>query len=308
MHEIDFAKGHGTRNDFVLFTDADGTIRLTAEQVRALCDRRAGIGADGVLRAVRGRHVPQWDGNPEVWFMDYRNADGSIAEMCGNGLRVFARYLVEQGLADGPAFDVGTRAGLRRVTIGEDGMAAADMGEVRVGGVVTVFHSGARYLARAVDVGNPHAVVVLQPGQSVDAINLTCGPSWEPESAFPDGVNVEFLEAGGSGLRMRVHERGVGETFSCGTGVVAAAAAFCAAGGTPPEVVVNVLGGTLRVRFDHPVWLNEGIAAPAEPPMRHPRAVLIGPAVIVAHGSVDLDALSAPAQRHAAPLSPSEAR
>ena len=98
---VTFAKGHGTRNDFVLFTDADDAEPLSPAQVRHLADRRGGVGGDGVLRAVRGAHVPEWEGDPDAWFMDYRNADGSLAEMCGNGVRVFARYLVEQGLAGG---------------------------------------------------------------------------------------------------------------------------------------------------------------------------------------------------------------
>ena len=280
MGEIDFAKGHGTLNDFVLFTDADGRLGLTAAQVRGLCDRRAGIGGDGVLRAVRGRHVPEWDGDPDVWFMDYRNADGSIAELCGNGLRVFARYLVERGLADGTAFDIGTRAGLRRVSLHAGGVIAAELGEACLGGPVTVIVDGTRYPATTVDVGNPHAVVFL-PGGQLDALDLTRPPTWEPSDAFPDGVNVEFVEVVAPGcLRLRVYERGVGETFSCGTGVVASAAVHAASCGCE-EVTVDVRGGRLAVQFDGP------------------QAVLIGPAVIVAHGRVDLDVLTDSAQRHA---------
>jgi len=304
---IDFAKGHGTLNDFVLFTDADDLVRLTDAQVQALCHRRAGLGADGVLRAVRARHVPEWTGEADLWFMDYRNADGSIAQMCGNGLRVFARYLVESGLADGPRVRVGTRAGLRVATLLDDGTVAASMGPARVGGHVTVRPGGSAldYAGRSVDVGNPHAVCFVPPasddqdldeqaagcgradpgepsqgGESVgslDALDLTRPPVWEPASAFPDGVNVEFVEVvGPARLRMRVHERGVGETCSCGTGVVAAAAAYRArTPDAPSEIGVDVPGGSLIVRFDRD------------------EAQLVGPAVIVAHGRVDVDACAA---------------
>src|SRR5260221_11166478 len=111
-----FAKGHGTGNDFLILPDPDDSLGLSPELVRSLCDRRTGVGADGILRAVRitAHHAPAPGLAVADWFMDYRNADGSIAEMCGNGLRVFARYLLAHGLADGPAFVVATRAGLRQ--------------------------------------------------------------------------------------------------------------------------------------------------------------------------------------------------
>src|ERR1700684_3169632 len=124
-----FAKGHGTGNDFVILPDTDDQLRLTPELVRRLCDRRTGIGADGVLRIVAGA-----DG-PGTWFMDYRNADGGIAEMCGNGIRVFARYLLDHALASGPELAIGTRAGVRRVRAaagqrdqGRPGELVAEMG------------------------------------------------------------------------------------------------------------------------------------------------------------------------------------
>ena len=273
MHEIDFAKGHGTRNDFVLFTDSDGRIELTDAQVRGLCDRRAGVGGDGILRAVRGRHVPEWDGDPDLWFMDYRNADGSTAAMCGNGLRVFARYLVEQGLAEGPRFRVGTRAGERWVALATDQITAG-LDEARVGGPVAVVLDGVRHPATKVDVGSLHAVTFLPPGQ-LDALDLTRAPSWEPAEVFPDGVNVEFVEVvAPDRLRMRVHERGIGETLSCGTGSAAAAAVHASSSGWTDEITVDVPGGSLSVRF------------------HGSEAVLTGPAVIVAHGRVDLDQLA----------------
>jgi len=274
MGTLEFAKGHGTKNDFVLVADPDDRLALTPELVRALCDRRVGVGADGVLRAVRGAHVAEWAGEPGVWFMDYRNADGSVAEMCGNGLRVFARYLADEGLADGPSMDIGTRAGLRRAVLRPDGLVDASMGQVRLGADVEVALGGQVYPARAVDVGNPHAVAFVPPG-TVDGLDLSVAPSWQPAEAFPDGVNCEFAEIVGSRhIKMRVFERGVGETFSCGTGIVASAALFCADAGDG-EVEVDVRGGRLTVTVDAG------------------QATLTGPAVVVAHGTLDLEALGA---------------
>ncbi len=266
MH-IEFAKGHGTRNDFVLFADPDNLFDLTAGQVAFLCDRRGGIGADGVLRAVRAESVPGAGAPAGTWFMDYRNADGSIAEMCGNGLRVFLRYLDEEGLVTGTDVDVLTRAGLRKGTFLPDGRIAVTMGAVRFGTPVTVGVGESRWSATSVDVGNPHAVAVLTSAEELDALELGRPPAWEPSGAFPDGVNVEFVVREGPGrIRLRVHERGVGETSSCGTGVVAAAAAMH----DFDHYTVEVPGGTLEVD------------------LAGEEAVLTGPAVIVARGTCTL--------------------
>ena len=146
---VDFAKGHGTRNDFVLIADPDDLLDLSEDQVAFLCDRRAGIGADGILRAVRASQVAEWDGDPDVWFMDYRNADGSIAEMCGNGLRVFLRYLAEEGLVDPGYASVATRSGLRSGRFLADGRIAVTMGPVTFGEPVTVTR-GRGVLARPI--------------------------------------------------------------------------------------------------------------------------------------------------------------
>src|SRR5919108_2575815 len=133
-----FVKGHGTENDFVILPDPGGSLDLTPAMVARLCDRRAGIGADGVLRVVRTKAVLPGDGEAlpgdgeAEWFMDYRNADGSVAEMCGNGIRVFARYLVRHGLAAGPEFTVATRSGPRLVRMRAGGGVTADMGSVAV--------------------------------------------------------------------------------------------------------------------------------------------------------------------------------
>ena len=271
---LDFAKGHATLNDFVLVTDADGSHPLSADDVRFLADRRAGIGGDGVLRAVRGRHVPGWDGDPEAWFMDYRNADGSLAEMCGNGARLFARYLVEEGLVppDAATIDFGTRAGPRRATPLPDGRVRVWMGRPQVeDAAASVSVDGHDWPATAVDVGNPHAVAVVA-ADDLAALDLSRQPAWRPDDRFPHGVNVEFVDVvGDRHLRLRVHERGVGETASCGTGTVAAAVAVASARGTGDGTwQIDVPGGTLEVELaERQAWLT-------------------GPAVIVARGRVRL--------------------
>ena len=260
MRELAFVKGHGARNDFVLFTDPEGRVELSDAEVARVCDRRAGIGADGVLRAVRDA-----DGQ---WFMDYRNADGSIAEMCGNGLRVFLRWLAERDLVDdSAAVRIATRAGLRTGWFMADGRISVTMGTVTTGDQVTVSLPGYAWAATSANVGNPHAVVRLGSEGELARLDLDLAPSWTPQSAFPDGVNVEFyVQKTVDRLQLRVHERGVGETQSCGTGVVAAAA-VAAPGAT---CVVRVPGGELEVD------------------LTGPEAVLTGPAVIVASGEFRL--------------------
>lgn len=266
-----FAKGHGTLNDFVCLSDPDGALTLTDDQLRFLCDRRAGIGGDGTLRVVRARHVPGFEQFGDAWFMDYRNADASIAEMCGNGLRVFLRYLQTEGLIEDAPVDIVTRAGVRRGEFLPDGAIRVSMGlPVLAPEPVTVTAGGRRFSAAVIDVGNPHAAVVLAPGE-LDGIDLTTEPGY-PEHVFPLRANVEFVEpVGAHHVRMRVWERGVGETFSCGTGTVAAAvAAAAAAGERTGSWRVDPPGGSLLVELT------------AE------QAHLTGPAVIVARGKVDL--------------------
>ena len=299
--ELRIAKGHGTENDFVLVPDPDGTLELTGRAVRALCDRRAGLGADGVIRVVRSRCLPEGEalaGRAE-WFMDYRNADGSPAEMCGNGVRVFVRYLLRHGLADlpvGAALPVGTRAGAR-VVRREGGLLAVDLGPWRLpggraalaagGDVGVMAHGGDRPApGLRVEVGNPHVVTRAEDLMALDAVRLDRAPVLEP--APPGGANVEFAvrtdvpRAAGRDrgrLRMRVHERGSGETRSCGTGVVAAALATraLAGPGAPGDWTVDVPGGRLEVRI------------PGKDPLEGRSVWLVGPAVLVAAGTVDPD-------------------
>lgn len=257
-----FAKGHGTGNDFVIVPDPDGAHDFSRERVAHICDRRFGVGGDGLLRVVRSAQHPDaadYAGDAE-WFMDYFNADGSYAEMCGNGLRVFVRYLLDAGLARGPEIAVATRAGVRRaVTTGVD--LRVDMGTPVLLGPSTATVGGVTYPGIGVDMGNPHLVCAVP---DVDALDLGTAPVFDPEF-FPGGVNVEFTQ----GTRMRVYERGVGETLSCGTG--ACAVAVVALGGKTGSTPVEVPGGRLVVTLDgETCWLS-------------------GPAVIVAAGELSLE-------------------
>jgi len=248
-----FAKGQGTGNDFVILPDPDGLLELPASLVARLCDRRFGVGGDGVLRVVRtaaaGSEIPAGQDAAE-WFMDYRNADGSVAEMCGNGVRVFVRYLLDFGLASGPELAVATRAGLRRVAEHADGQLTVDMGAARVTGEGSVDLGGQRLDGLAISVGNPHLACVID--LPLWEIDLTAPRLLAPDN-LAGGVNVEILRITGEHeAEMRVHERGSGVTLSCGTGTVAAAvAAAVRAGdwqaGRELPWTVRVPGGRLAV-------------------------------------------------------------
>lgn len=289
---LPFLKGHGTENDFVIVPDADGRVELSAAAVARLCDRRAGIGADGLLRVVRSAAHPEAAGmaGEAEWFMDYRNSDGSVAEMCGNGVRVFARYLQRAGLAGAGDLAVATRAGVRRVHIAKtdpDGIP----GEITVGmgravlpeGQVTVAVDDRSWPARNVNMGNPHAVAFV--GSLDDAGTLYTAPAVTPAAAYPAGVNAEFVvDRGERHVAMRVHERGSGETRSCGTGACAVMVAAARRDGADPAVTgrpvtytVDVPGGRLVI--------TEGADGEIE---------MTGPAVIVAEGVVDAEWLRAP--------------
>jgi diaminopimelate epimerase len=278
-------KGHGTENDFVIVPDPDGALgaRLTPQAVALICDRRRGIGADGLIRIVPTRLVDDVaeQATDAPWCMDYRNADGSIAEMCGNGARVAARYLDDAGLVDGSGFTLATRGGPRTIRRSDDGYAVdlgtADlMPEGRAGSVIVGDRS---WQATGVHLPNPHAVVFVadldEAGPLLDAPRLSV-----PE-AFPDGVNTEFVVSEAPGwISMRVYERGSGETRSCGTGAAAAAVAarqrvLDAGQSAPSRWVVHVPGGRLGVESD-----DAG------------RIVLTGPAVIVAEVTIRSELLA----------------
>lgn len=256
---IRFTKGHGTRNDFVIVADPDGALAVEEAWVASLCDRRGGIGGDGLLRVVATPKVPGYEQHAAAapWFMDYRNADGSIAEMCGNGVRVFGRYLVDRGLAEPGTFGVATRSGVKTVTVPADGGdVTVDMGvpvrPERSAQITWQSDAGPRTAGSVhVDMGNPHAVVFVDT--LAEAGELCEAPQWSPAEVYPDGVNIEFVARTGDRaehrIAMRVFERGVGETESCGTGACAAMLAAAVRDGAAPGTpyTVDVPGGRLVI-------------------------------------------------------------
>jgi diaminopimelate epimerase len=283
---VEFAKGHGTQNDFVLLPDVDAELTLSAARVAALCDRRRGLGADGVLRVTTAAaaaaagvldRLPDGVGADD-WYMDYRNADGSTAQMCGNGVRVFAHYLRASGLEARDEFVVGSLAGPRLVTLhrvdATNADVTVDMGKASRLGSGEAVIGGRRFAGMAIDVGNPH-LACLDPELTAEALAAldVAAPVDFDHAQFPDGVNIEVLTAPVGGvIRMRVHERGVGETRSCGTGTVAAAvAALAADGATGAEtgsLTVRVLGGDVVVTVTDAT------------------SYLRGPSVLVARGEI----------------------
>ncbi|GAB7190665.1 diaminopimelate epimerase [Kineococcus sp. NUM-3379] len=308
-----FAKGHGTANDFVLVPDPDGAWDPTPAEVAAICARRTGIGADGLIRAVRAGALEAGAATAAQaeWFMDYRNSDGSLSEMCGNGIRVYAEYLLREGLVppeagDGRWWSIGTRGGVKRVRREADGTWTAHMGRwhlpggqraARAAGDALVAVPGLDGVVRpalSVDLGNPHTVVALASTDELAAADLTRPPTVDP--APPHGTNVELvvplfaLDVTGDSrpdvgeVAMRVHERGSGETMSCGTGACAAALAtrLWAGPGAPDVWRVDVPGGRLVVTIETGGGGVEGTV------------LLGGPAEIVAEGVLDAAWLAGP--------------
>jgi len=326
-----FAKGHGTENDFVIIPDPDGEVDLTPGLVARLCDRRAGLGADGVLHAVRMPGAPTGDRAPDrgsapgpgsgtasgpgprsglgaglpleagydagaaaadgaEWFMDYRNADGSVAEMCGNGVRVFGRYLLEHRLVPGPEFTVATRAGTRLVRREPDGEITVDMGQPQVLGTGRATLAGRPLRGLRVSLGNPHlACVVDGPLAEFD---LSQPPRTDGEE-FPDGVNLELVRVVGSAhIAMLVHERGSGPTRSCGTGAVAAAVAAAAvaaaaAGPSPAPADPAAAGPSSAAAVPPGTWIVDVPGGRLRVTLDGRTSLLSGPAVIVAEGELD---------------------
>lgn len=266
MSEIHFTKGHGTGNDFVLFSDPDGKVDLSEDQIRFLCDRHFGIGADGVIRVVRSKNLKEGkrslEEDPDAeWFMDYFNSDGSSSEMCGNGIRVFTKFLIENELATleaGQTLPVGTRSGVKDIQANSKGFQI-DMGRWQLTGEEPLVRARNLKVARpglGIKVGNPHVVVALSSEKELESADLSWIPILDPEPV--DGANVELVvpkdplvKDGVGRIRMRVHERGSGETLSCGTGAVAAALAtrYWAGEGAPNHWQVEVPGGVLGVRM-----------------------------------------------------------
>ncbi|MUL67222.1 diaminopimelate epimerase [Mycobacterium sp. CBMA 234] len=278
-----FSKGHGTQNDFVVLPDVDAELTLTPSVIAALCDRRRGLGADGLLRVTKagaaqnaGVFAELPDGvSADDWYMDYRNADGSIAQMCGNGVRVFAHYLRASGLEHRDEFVVGSLAGPRPVVLhavdAVNAEVTVEMGQARSFGTGKAVVAGRTFEGLAVDVGNPHLACV---DASLNMAGLTALDVGAPVSfdadQFPEGVNIEVLTAPAHGaVAMRVHERGVGETRSCGTGTVAATlAALVHAGEDTGSMRVVIPGGEVNVTITETT------------------SFLRGPSVLLAHGEL----------------------
>lgn len=282
MNELRIWKYQATGNDFVMTYDPDDRQPLAADEVRALCDRRFGIGGDGSIRVTRGA-----EGRP---FMDYRNADGSLAEMCGNGLRCVALLLNEVGDAAGSSFEVETRSGIRRVELTPDGRVQVDMGEPNFTKAAIPMRGPAweTYLrepldlggglivtASAVSMGNPHLVLFVE--EDPERFHVAhIGAVLERDDRFPEGTNVEFAKVEEDELVARVWERGSGETMACGSGACAIAVAATEAGLAGPRSLVRFPGGVLEV-----ARTDAG------------SVLLTGPANCVFETTVDLDALMA---------------
>jgi diaminopimelate epimerase len=274
-----FAKYHGTGNDFVMIQDIEDEVELTPELVAGLCDRHRGIGADGVIRIARS--------DAADFFMDYRNADGQVAEMCGNGVRCLAKYAYDRGLTDRTELDVDTRAGVKHLVLTVDGGRVAavrvDMGPPSFGrGSIPMAgpaeetfvarrfsDDGREYTATALSMGNPHLVLFgVDDLASVDLRRV--GPRLEHHRSFPEGTNVEFVTVRHGVVEVRVWERGSGATMACGTGACASLVAATLSGLVDRRATVRFPGGDLEVE-----WAADD------------RVYLTGPATPVFDGRVD---------------------
>ncbi len=249
--------GHGTENDFLLIFDPRDENSITTTQTAAICNRETGIGADGLIRIIR---------RDEKWFMDYRNADGSLAEMCGNGIRVMARYLVERGHQPEGIFAINTRDGIKHLRVPMTDDISVNMGQVTdEDESITAAVNGQIWNGYNISVGNPHAVVFVN--EIFDIGPLDVAPVVRPRDSYPEGVNVEFAKImQGNEIEMRVFERGSGETRSCGTGTcaVALAATLHTKAKLPATWIIRPPGGRLEVSIDG-----------------HSNATLTGPAVLI---------------------------
>lgn len=276
-----FAKYHGTGNDFVMVEDMEDAISLDPAAVAALCDRHRGVGADGVIRIAPADEAD--------FFMDYHNADGEAVEMCGNGIRCLATYVYDRGLTSAQEIDVLTRAGVKRLAIeasnGVAGLVTVDMGPPALerksipmtGEPLERFVdqpldvNGLALTATAVSMGNPHCVLFLRPEDDLDALDVRrLGPLVEHSPEFPNRTNVEFVRVVDGVIRLRVWERGSGETMACGTGACASLVACSLADLTGREASVLFPGGLLQV-----AWREDG------------HVFLTGPATHVFDGDVD---------------------
>jgi diaminopimelate epimerase len=281
--KISFDKMHGTMNDFVVFHDLDEQVDLSSDQISRICHRRAGVGADGIIVVRRSRAAD--------FFMDYRNSDGSLAEMCGNGIRCLAKYVYDHELTDKKRLPVETRAGVKILDLipGEDGRihrVRVDMGSpifdpsgipvnletdgrpildypLQVGGVT--------FACNILSMGNPHCVIVTD--EPLESLPKQYGPLIETHPLFPAKTNVEFIHVGESSrVTMKVWERGSGETLSCGTGACASMVACALKGLVGPRAVVELPGGDLEIEW-------KGLESPV---------IMTGPAAVVYNGRITI--------------------
>lgn len=281
--EITFFKMHGTLNDFVVFHDLDNKVTLDVAQVSRLCDRRAGVGADGVIVVRRSSSAD--------FFMDYINADGSLAEMCGNGIRCLAKYAFDQGLTDKTTLPVETRAGIKILDLitGPDHTVSrvrVDMGKpvfepekipAQVRDAQTpvldlpLEVDGTTFQVNLVSMGNPHCVILTDG--ATDDLHTRFGPLIETHPLFPAKTNVEFIHVAQPGrVVMKVWERGSGETLSCGTGACASMVVATLKGLVKDTAVVELPGGELEIE-----WKGMGS-----------HVVMTGPAVTVYSGTITI--------------------
>lgn len=274
---MEFTKSHGAGNDFVMIEDLRNRLKLTAEAVAKLCDRHKGIGADGVIRITRSDSAD--------FFMDYYNAGGDVAEMCGNGIRCLAKYVADRGLFHGDRMRVDTRAGVKELELAFNNEGCVyrvrvDMGPpileperipVRADDPlhVPLAVDGFAFDAVSVSMGNPHAILYVDDLDHTPFEDL--GPRVEAHELFPAHVNAEFVQVLNDGeVRARVYERGVGETQACGTGACAIAVGSNLRGLTGKNLAVHLPGGTLDIE-----WAENG------------HVYMTGPAEEVFHGSLD---------------------
>jgi len=264
-----FTKHHGAGNDFLVLIDPDGANPLAPDLVRALCDRHFGVGADGVIRVLAG-------GDRADLVMVLQNADGSDAEMSGNGMRCLAQAAVQSALVAPPTFTVATGAGVRTVAYAQGGdpdtaWATVGMGRAELGENQPQKFGDRK--VRTVDMGNPHLVMF---GPDLDDVDVA-GIGAHLQTVYEGGVNVEFITTGDEPdhLVLRVFERGVGETQACGTGSAAAAAAAHSWGLVGRNVAVHNPGGTLEVNLDDDEILLAG-------PVHRVASVVVSPSGVLA--------------------------
>ncbi len=242
---------HGVGNDFIVLDPGEVADVSLPELARRICDRHFGVGADGIL-------VPTASEVADL-KMVYLNSDGSSSEMCGNGIRCLARYAKDRGLVEGGALTVETGAGVKKVVLLGDGSSRVDMGPPEFGPEVELH--GFTFLR--VSMGNPHAVAFLGSEEEVEVLNLKeIGPPVENDPLFPERTNVEFVYARGE-VRMRIWERGAGETLASGSGACAAAVAAVRRGLAESPVRVVLDGGLVEIE-----WAGDGepvyMTGPAE--------------------------------------------